>query len=376
LSCGQILSGIAREGYSVVAIAPITAETTEGGDRFAAAHPEINAVRYLLPEYDNGFCPTDFMQVEQDQVREIFSKVVKSFHPDLVISGRESFARQVPALGASYNLPVIQWVRGGPYAEYSYWTTTEDGRKLILEFQRANRIIAVADHLTNDLKRLGFENVKTIPNAIDLEAFRARDCRLRFRQELQIGHDQAVVLVPANIIPRKRPYDILGSAAEAIQKNSSLIYVMAGAGWQRSEVKQACEERGLIAHFRFPGWVDYNQMPDLYNAADIVVMASEAEGLARAYIEAMACEKLLIATEIPSAREMVTDGVNGLLFPVGDTERLTQLTIQAIGDQALQKQLGKEARLSVKHRSLDLAVEEYVREIEAVTAPTAPSGRS
>jgi glycosyltransferase involved in cell wall biosynthesis len=368
LSCVQILSGIAHEGYTVTAIAPVTPETLKEGERFSSDHPELKTLRYILPEYDNGPCRSDLVQTEQESVCQLFQESFKSFGPNLVISGRESFARHVPALGASFNLPVIQWIRGGPYSEYSYWTGTEDGQSMIAGLRKADRIITVAEHLTRDLYRLGFDNAKTIPNAVDLGAFSVGCRKRRFRQELQIGKDQAVVLVPGNIIPRKRPYDILTSAATAIERNPSMLYIMAGAGWLRSEVIQACQESGLMDSFRFPGWVNYDDMPDLFNIADIVMMASEAEGLARSYIEAMACERLLIASDIPAAREVIVHGKNGLLFPVGDTQQLTDLTVKAVEDESWRTRLGKEAKRSVKHRSLALAVKEYVREIETLLA--------
>jgi glycosyltransferase involved in cell wall biosynthesis len=107
-------------------------------------------------------------------------------------------------------------------------------------------------------------------------------------------------------------------------------------------------------------------MPGLYNLADIVIMASEAEGLARAYIEAMASECLLLVSDIPAARELVVDGKNGMFFPVGDTEKIAQKTLLAAGDHLLRTRIGGEARKSVQNRSLDQAVRHYLREIESV----------
>ena len=66
---------------------------------------------------------------------------------------------------------------------------------------------------------------------------------------------------------------------------------------------------------RFAGWIDYARMPDYINLGDIVVMPSESEGLARVYLEAQACARVLVASDIPPAREVVTEGETGLLFP-------------------------------------------------------------
>ena len=366
LSCSQILTGIVDAGYLVAAIAPVTAASLDGGDLFAAANPGIRMLRYMLPHYDNGPGESELQQAEEVQVCRLFEESVRSFRPHLVVVGRESFARYVPTLASRHKLPILQWSRGGPYSGYPYWSQTEDGKQLVRNFRKAERIIAVADHLTEDLLRLGFDNVTTIPNAIDLSSFSPRASCGQLREEFQIAEDQMVVLVPGNLIPRKRPLDIVRSAGKATKQNPSLVYIMAGRSFLQDELDRVCEEEGVGSHFRFPGWVDYERMPDLYNLADIVIMASEAEGLARAYIEAMASECLLLTSDIPAARELVVDGENGMLFPVGDTEKIAEKTVLAAGDRSLRSRIGREARKSVQNRSLDKAVRHYLREIEAV----------
>jgi glycosyltransferase involved in cell wall biosynthesis len=55
-------------------------------------------------------------------------------------------------------------------------------------------------------------------------------------------------------------------------------------------------------------------MPDYINLADIVVMPSAAETQALVYLETQACARLLLASDIPGAREVIVDGETGLLF--------------------------------------------------------------
>jgi glycosyltransferase involved in cell wall biosynthesis len=58
-------------------------------------------------------------------------------------------------------------------------------------------------------------------------------------------------------------------------------------------------------------------VPDYINLADVVVMPSEREGQSLVYLEAQACGKLIVASDIPAAREVITDGETGLLFERG-----------------------------------------------------------
>lgn len=366
ISCAQILLGIVETGFSVTAICPITIASMGEVDRFAAEHPELRVLRYPITEFINEPASPQQRKEEEDQVGGLFRETVGRFRPDLVVVGRESFSRCVPALAREYDLPVMQWVRGGHCSNYAYWRGTQDGRDIIEEFRKAKLVITVADHLTRDLERLGVVDVKTIPNAIDLSMFCPRPEQESLRTELGIAGGQKIILVPGNLIHRKRPFDVIESAARAVRKDPSLTYVMVGADRLDGKVQQACKELGVSDSFRFAGWVEFERMPDFYNLADIVVMASEGEGLARAYLEAMACERTLVASNIAASREVVDDGENGLLFPLGDCDELAERILMIASDPQLRSRLGRNARRSVANRSLVEARQMYLAEIEAV----------
>jgi phosphatidylinositol alpha-mannosyltransferase len=82
----------------------------------------------------------------------------------------------------------------------------------------------------------------------------------------------------------------------------------------------------------------------------------------------MACERLLIASDIPAAREVVEDGVTGRLFRLGDAAHLAALTLEAAADDDGRRAIGRRARASVRHRSVERAVPRYLRILEEVVA--------
>ncbi len=146
---------------------------------------------------------------------------------------------------------------------------------------------------------------------------------------------------------------------------------MLGHGDLRKQVEQQCRRLGIRESFRFTGWIDYTKVPGMMNLADVVVMASESEGMARAYLEAMSCERLLVASDIPSARELIREGLNGLLFPMGDIECLASLIVQAATDPAMRRRVGREARRSLEGRSLAEAGRLYVEVFRSVVRAAA-----
>ena len=97
------------------------------------------------------------------------------------------------------------------------------------------------------------------------------------------------------------------------------------------------------------------------NLADLVVMPSESEGLARVYLEAQACGRTLIASDIAAAREVVIHGQTGLLFRKGDLEDMAEKILLAAGDPLLREKIGKPAREQVLRRhDLETIAEEYL----------------
>ena len=101
-------------------------------------------------------------------------------------------------------------------------------------------------------------------------------------------------------------------------------------GWQAA---------GLV---QWLGHVD--DMPSLLAAADIVVLPSYREGLPKTLIEAAACARPLITTDVPGCREVVTHGVDGLRVPARDAQALAEAIVRLQDDPLLARRLGLAAR--------------------------------
>jgi len=86
----------------------------------------------------------------------------------------------------------------------------------------------------------------------------------------------------------------------------------------------------------------------LQQAADIAVLAStQGEGMPRALLEAAACGRPLVATDVPGSRELVEDGTNGLLVPPGDPDALASAILALIESPERARAMGEEARARV-----------------------------
>jgi glycosyltransferase involved in cell wall biosynthesis len=235
------------------------------------------------------------------------------------------------------------------------------------KFRSADWIVAVARYFERGLRQLGLTNISSIPNHVDLTRFAPAPKDPRLLRALGVTGDDIIVLHASKMVPRKRPLDIVAAAAETVRRGARMRYIVAGEGAESHHMEEACDRLRVADHFRFLGWVPYERMPSLFNLADIVVHPSEGEGLARVYLEAMACGRLLVASDIPAAREVVRHMETGLLFRKGDVGQLTAALL-ASQDAEVRATLGRAARESVEAHSLQAVTDRYVRVFRRVIA--------
>lgn len=92
-------------------------------------------------------------------------------------------------------------------------------------------------------------------------------------------------------------------------------------------------------------WLGHvDDMPGLFSSVDVVVLPSYREGLPKSLIEAAACALPLVTTDVPGCREVVTDGLDGLLVPARNSVHLANAIARIQDDPALGKALGAAAR--------------------------------
>jgi glycosyltransferase involved in cell wall biosynthesis len=101
-------------------------------------------------------------------------------------------------------------------------------------------------------------------------------------------------------------------------------------------------------------WGHREDMPSILGSADIVVLPSYREGLPKVLLEAAACARPVVATDVPGCREIVKDGINGLLVPPKDSASLSHAIAKLLKDPGLRAQMGACGReIVLKEFSVD-----------------------
>lgn len=335
----QMFGELANRGHEIDAISPITTAALEHGDEFAAAHPELRITRYELPYLATGpdMPPSkEYRDHERELIHGLVRQAVQRRRPDVLIAGRELIVPQLEGLEATRGLPRMLVIHGTTMFGIARGTVPPELAQLLLESMRGFELIVTSGrHAQTAMAELGVPGVRVIPNPVDLARFGPREPDARMRAELAIPEGATVVVHASKLTEQKRPMDLLGAARRVLAEDESFVFVVAGDGRLREDVERECHARGLDANFRFPGWIAHQRMPELFSVGDMVAMPSAYECQALVYLEAMACGRPLIASDIVAAREVVEHGINGLLHAEGDEDALAQCIIALANDAEL-----------------------------------------
>ena len=185
------------------------------------------------------------------------------------------------------------------------------------------------------------------PSTVRLIPGSGVDCS-RFTPAERTGHASGKrfrVLLPARLLWDKGIGEYVQAARLMRDRGLPLDFLLAG---EPDAGNPASVPEHLIREWANEGLVQWlghvNDMPQLFRTVDCVVLPSYREGLPKGLIEAAACALPLVTTDVPGCRDVVTDGVDGLLVPVKNASALADAIEKLHKDAGLRQRLGTAAR--------------------------------
>lgn len=209
-------------------------------------------------------------------------------------------------IGAALGLPVSIKARG---ADIHHWGSRADtGPQVVAAGQAAQGLLAVSQGLADDMAALGMprERIAIHRTGLDRTVFRPLD-RVECRARLGLPGNAPILACVGALIARKGQ----GFAIDALVHLPDALLVLAGGGSDEAALKARAERLGVTSRVRFLGAVPHGELPVVLNAADVFVLPSASEGLANAWVEALACGTPVVTTPIAGARELLTDPAYG-----------------------------------------------------------------
>lgn len=228
-------------------------------------------------------------------------------------------------------------------------------------YPKATGIIAVSQGVKEDLVNnyeVQQDKCFVIYNMVDIE-------KIKELTNKEVDHpwfeEDIPIIITCGHLKAAKNYPLLLRAMSLVLKKGSARLLVLGEGEKRSPLEKYAKELGVSRDVTFLG---FQSNPFRYiSRATVFVLSSLWEGFGNVIIEAMACGAPVISTRCPyGPEEIITDGVNGLLVPVGDVNALAKAILRLLKDDPLRKRLAKAG----KKRAEDFRVEKMVGEYERV----------
>ena len=218
---------------------------------------------------------------------------------------------------------------------------------------------AVSDSLKQDTYELikPSKEIRTVYNFIDSRQYRPVDSS-HMKEALGIPEGDKVVIHVSNFRKVKRIDDIIRSFKKINEEIPSKL-LLVGEGPEMSDMHALATELGVGTEVLFLGKRD--DLPDLFSISDLNMLLSEKEAFGLVLIEAMACGVPCVGSDIGGIPEVITDGENGFIRPLGDVDGFAEAALRILVDSDLASRFSEDAIRSVQER---FSAEEIVRQYE------------
>ncbi len=220
--------------------------------------------------------------------------------------------------------------------------------------------IGASDHIR--FKIADKQKFVTIYSGIDINLFR-QACPAdidKVKEGLGIAPGDFVFGTVTRLEPVKGNRFLISAFASILNEFQDLKLLIIGDGSQRSVLEKQCQEFGISEHVIFAGIRE--DVPSLFYIMDVFVLPSINEGMGRAIIEAMVCGRPVIASATGGIPELVRDGIDGVLVPPADVQRLAEAMKEFVSNPDKVKIMGGSARQRAGDRfGIDRMVEDIER---------------
>jgi PEP-CTERM/exosortase A-associated glycosyltransferase len=295
--------------------------------------------------------------------REFVVEVARREKPD-VIHAHSSYVNGIAARYASKRLgiPFVYELRG-------LWADTavvEDGlRHNSIKYRafwqlelgvvrRADRIVAISRGIRNAIVERGIDpdKIAIVPNGVDTEVFAPRPVDRAL--EKRLGLTGCFVVGFIGSVRRLEGIELAIEAFKEVHSREPRArLVIVGDGPERQRLEAAAADGGLGDVVRFTGLVPHDQILQYYSVMDVLVYPRIDAFINQTVtplkpLEAMAMGKVCLASDVGGLKELVDDGITGLLFAAGDVRDATGKMLLLASDRTLRDRLSAQAQVAVR----------------------------
>ncbi|MEL7190500.1 MAG: glycosyltransferase [Pseudomonadota bacterium] len=215
-------------------------------------------------------------------------------------------------------------------SDITYWGKQDFAREQMLDAaSKASGLLSVSADLAGHMAQMGMpkDRISLHYTGLDRDRFRPLNhTQLRGQLSKELGFDlpdnTPLLVCVGALIPRKGQ----AIALDALAQLAEARLVLVGKGEDREALEAQAQTLGIADRVLFAGSLDHDMLPLILSAADAMVLPTDNEGLANAWVEALACGTPVVTCDVGGARELITDDIAGRLL----TERTADAVVEAV----------------------------------------------
>ena len=256
-------------------------------------------------------------------------KRLRSFGPDIAIGywiypDGDATVRAARALG----IPAVIGALGSDIHVRSGMTARQTRRAIaaadaLITVSEAMRETAIGEFGATPAK------VHTITNGFNASIFHPQS-QDAARQQIGIDADAKLVIYVGRFVEAKGLRELIAAFGALAKTDARLRLALVGDGVMREELARLVRDSGLAGRTLLPGGLAPDQVAQWIAAADVLTLPSWSEGYPNVVVEALACGRPVVATDVGGTAEIVNRN-NGLLVPPRDAEALASALSSALG---------------------------------------------
>jgi glycosyltransferase involved in cell wall biosynthesis len=195
------------------------------------------------------------------------------------------------------------------------------------------------------------EKIAIIPNGIDLSEYAVLPPKGAFKRKFSIPEEKKIILYLGRIHKTKGIDFLIKAYAHLINdrhcKDALLVIAGPDDGYLK-EAKSLTSAMGISKHVLFTGPLYGQDKLEAYVDSEFCVLPSRYETFPMTVLEAYACGKPVIASEVGGLKDLIIDGETGLLFEAGNIKRLTRSIFNLINGNDVAKEMGLKSKNFVR----------------------------
>ena len=303
---------------------------------------EYKNLKIAASNFSGQYSGSSFSKLRYLKTVKELKSLYQDFKPDIV---HAHYATSYGMLGAFLkHHPYLISVWGADVYDFPIKSFIH---KTILKrnLSKADYIFSTSHVMAHETAKYTTKKIEVIPFGVDLEVFTPKPN----------VHSGAITVGIVKTLEEKYGISYLIEAFYKLHQKHPKIdkrLLIVGDGSLRNQLEQSVNKMGIANFVTFTGKVPHNEVPNYFNKMDIVVIPSilDSESFGVAAVEASACEKPVVVSNVGGLVEVVEHGVNGLVAEPKNAEDLADKIDQLIQNPQLRMKLGKNGRELAEER--------------------------